>query len=90
MSNIRIFIDFGSTFTKVVAFDLDGEELVSRVQIPSTVDSDITIGLEEAIVKGLVPSVPYSGTGFKRCGIVGKEVLSLVVVKPLNRLLSRV
>ena len=51
MSKIRLFIDFGSTFTKVVAFDLDGEELLSRVQVPSTVGSDITIGLEEAFEK---------------------------------------
>ncbi|MDA8233761.1 MAG: methylaspartate mutase accessory protein GlmL [Clostridia bacterium] len=51
MSNIRIFIDFGSTFTKAVAFDLDGEELVARVQVPSTVDSDITLGLEGALEK---------------------------------------
>ena len=51
MSKIRIFIDFGSTFTKVVAFDLEAEELVSRVQVPSTVDRDITIGLEEAFAR---------------------------------------
>lgn len=51
MSNIRIFIDFGSTFTKAVAFDLDKEELVSRVQVPSTVDSDISVGLREAFDK---------------------------------------
>lgn len=49
MSDIRIFIDFGSTFTKVVAFDLAEEELIARVQVPSTVDRDITIGLEEAL-----------------------------------------
>lgn len=51
MSNIRIFIDFGSTFTKVVAFDLEREELLARVQEPSTVDHDITIGLERALAK---------------------------------------
>lgn len=50
-SNIRIFIDFGSTFTKVVAFDLNGEELIARVQAPSTVNRDITLGLEEALEK---------------------------------------
>lgn len=51
MGNIRIFIDFGSTFTKVVAFDMDGEELIARVRVPSTVDSDITVGLEDALEK---------------------------------------
>jgi len=48
MGQVRVFIDFGSTFTKVVVFDLSKEELLARVQVPSTVDRDITIGLEEA------------------------------------------
>ncbi len=51
MSNIRIFIDFGSTFTKAVAFDMDKEELAARVQVPSTVDTDISVGLREAFDK---------------------------------------
>ena len=49
MNNIRVFIDFGSTFTKVAAFDIDREELVARVQAPSSVDTDITVGLMEAL-----------------------------------------
>jgi uncharacterized protein (TIGR01319 family) len=44
----RLFVDFGSTFTKLVAFDLESEELLARVQVPSTVERDITVGLEEA------------------------------------------
>jgi uncharacterized protein (TIGR01319 family) len=51
MNNIRIFIDFGSTFTKVVAFDLDKEELIARVQAPSSVDTDVIIGLRQALDK---------------------------------------
>ncbi len=51
MSSIRIFIDFGSTFTKAVAFDLEKEELAARVQVPSTVDTDISVGLREAFEK---------------------------------------
>lgn len=46
---IKIFIDLGSTFTKVVAIDLSNEEIVGRVQVPSTVDTDVTIGLQRAI-----------------------------------------
>jgi uncharacterized protein (TIGR01319 family) len=45
---MRLFVDFGSTFTKLVAFDLDAEELLGRVQVPSTVGRDVTIGLEQA------------------------------------------
>ncbi len=48
MGNTRLFVDFGSTFTKVVALDLEAEELLARVQVPSTVDHDVTVGLEEA------------------------------------------
>ena len=48
MGKLRFFIDFGSTFTKLVAFDMEREELAARVQVPSTVDTDVTIGLDAA------------------------------------------
>jgi len=48
VADTRLFVDFGSTFTKLVAFDLEAEELLGRVQVPSTVAHDITIGLEQA------------------------------------------
>lgn len=51
MDDIRLLIDFGSTFTKVVAVDLDKEEVIARTHVPSTVESDITIALEEALNK---------------------------------------
>jgi uncharacterized protein (TIGR01319 family) len=49
MDNLRLLIDFGSTYTKVVAVDLEREEVISAVKVPSTVDSDITLGLKEAL-----------------------------------------
>lgn len=48
MSKYRLFADFGSTFTKLAAFDMEKEELAARVQVPSTVDSDIMVGLHQA------------------------------------------
>ncbi len=51
MDNIRLLIDFGSTFTKVVAVDLTKEEIVATARVPSTVESDITVGLGEALRK---------------------------------------
>ncbi len=51
MDDIRLLIDFGSTFTKVVAVDLDKEEVVAAARVPSTVESDITVGLGEALRK---------------------------------------
>jgi len=46
---LTLAIDFGSTFTKVVAIDLDKEDLVGVAQAASTVDTDITIGLHAAL-----------------------------------------
>lgn len=48
MGNFRLLIDFGSTFTKVVAVDLDKEDIASVARVPSTVDTDVTVGLEQA------------------------------------------
>ena len=50
-SELSLLVDFGSTYTKVVAVDLAKEEVVAVVQSPSTVDSDIMIGLEKALEK---------------------------------------
>jgi len=49
MKNIKILIDFGSTFTKVVAVDLDKEEIAATARVPSTVETDITTGLQQAL-----------------------------------------
>jgi uncharacterized protein (TIGR01319 family) len=51
MDSIRILIDFGSTYTKVVAIDLRKTEILAGARVPSTVDTDITIGLEQALKK---------------------------------------
>lgn len=44
-----LFIDFGSTFTKLTLIDFDAERIVSRTQSPSTVDTDIMLGLNTAL-----------------------------------------
>jgi len=46
--DIRLLIDFGSTYTKILAVDLDRGVLLGRAQALTTVDSDITIGLKSA------------------------------------------
>jgi uncharacterized protein (TIGR01319 family) len=48
-NNLRFLIDFGSTFTKLVVVDLDGERILGRYQVPSTVGTDITIGLTQIL-----------------------------------------
>ena len=47
--DVRLLIDFGSTFTKVVAVDVLNETITGRAQSPSTVSTDVTIGLKRAI-----------------------------------------
>jgi len=44
-----IIFDIGSTFTKGVAFDLDKSEIIGRAKYPSTVNEDVTIGLQNVI-----------------------------------------
>jgi uncharacterized protein (TIGR01319 family) len=47
--DLRFLIDFGSTFTKLVVVDLDREQVVGRYQVPSTVGTDITMGLMQIL-----------------------------------------
>jgi len=44
-----LLIDFGSTYTKVTAVDLDNESILGRAQSPTTIETDIMIGLGKAL-----------------------------------------
>ena len=44
-----LMIDFGSTYTKATAFDLDEKKLLGRAQSPTTIDTDVREGLEKAL-----------------------------------------
>ncbi|MBI4338324.1 MAG: glutamate mutase L [Chloroflexi bacterium] len=46
---IALLIDFGSTYTKVAAVDLNQDRFLGHAQAPSTVDTDVTQGLLRAI-----------------------------------------
>ncbi len=47
--SLALLIDFGSTFTKILAVDLDREEIVGYSQSCTTVETDISIGLTHAL-----------------------------------------
>jgi uncharacterized protein (TIGR01319 family) len=49
VTSLAILIDFGSTFTKVTAVDLNTVQLVGRSQAPSTVLTDVREGLLQAL-----------------------------------------
>ncbi len=49
--NLALLVDFGSTWTKVRAVDLDEARVVASAQGPSTVTTDVTVGLEQALAR---------------------------------------
>ena len=44
-----LLIDFGSTWTKLRAVDIDSGALLGTAQGPSTVNTDINVGLDVAL-----------------------------------------
>lgn len=48
---IYLLIDFGSTYTKVLAIDLAREEVLGRAQATSTVQTNLLYGLQDALKK---------------------------------------
>ena len=44
-----LMIDFGSTFTKLTAVDSEKEDIIATASHFTTVDTDITIGYENAL-----------------------------------------
>lgn len=47
--NVNLYIDFGSIFTKVTAIDIEKEEITGTGKAYTTLDSDISEGLNDAI-----------------------------------------
>lgn len=47
--SIHLLIDFGSTYTKVIAIDTEKEVILGRAQAPTTIDTDISLGLKTAL-----------------------------------------
>ncbi|HEX2966004.1 MAG TPA: glutamate mutase L, partial [Syntrophorhabdaceae bacterium] len=49
MAKRRILIDIGSTFTKALAVDLEQEIIVAAAASPTTVQEDVTIGIQNTL-----------------------------------------
>lgn len=49
MTAVALLIDLGSTFTKLRAVDLPSGEIIGASQGPSTVATDVTEGLTQAL-----------------------------------------
>lgn len=48
--SIYLLVDFGSTYTKIIAVDIQKEIILGRAQSPTTIQTDITIGLNNAVL----------------------------------------
>ncbi len=87
MPRAALLIDFGSTYTKLRAVDLDGPRLLGSGQGPSTVASDITIGLTAALVDlerrlGGLPDFQYRLASSSAAG--GLRMVTVGLVRELT------
>jgi uncharacterized protein (TIGR01319 family) len=87
MPRAALLIDFGSTYTKLRAVDLGGPRLLGSGQGPSTVTSDITIGLTAALADlerhlGDVPDFQYRLASSSAAG--GLRMITVGLVRELT------
>ena len=66
MDDIFLLVDFGSTYTKVIAIDLDKEEVLGRAQSPSTVQENMLQGLLNALGKLTVHGQPIDNVTIQK------------------------
>jgi uncharacterized protein (TIGR01319 family) len=76
--NAAVCVDVGSTYTKACLVDLDEGRLVSRTEVPTTADSDVLTGLDDAVARLSTAAPLYvcsSAGGGLRLAVVGYEAL---------------
>jgi uncharacterized protein (TIGR01319 family) len=88
-----LLIDFGSTYTKLRAIDLERSEIIGSGQGPSTVTSDITIGMEAALADleqqiGTMPDFKYRLASSSAAG--GLRMVTVGLVKELTAEAARI
>lgn len=87
-----ITVDFGSTYTKASLFDLEACRVLATAKAPSTVGTDVNIGLEQALaalgsqagtsLEGIPALASSSAAGGLRVAVVGfVPELSLAAAK---------
>ncbi|MGH7661547.1 MAG: methylaspartate mutase accessory protein GlmL [Vulcanimicrobiaceae bacterium] len=82
-----LLIDFGSTYTKLRAIDLDDVRIVGTGQGPSTVRSDVTIGMRAALADleanvGRLPQFRYRLASSSAAG--GLRMVTIGLVRELT------
>ena len=76
MNSLAILVDFGSTYTKVVAVDLASAEVIGRSQSASTVQTDVREGLLDALKQLQARSALFDSTPNSLDVLDGKLVLA--------------
>lgn len=66
MDDVALLVDFGSTYTKVIAVDLDKGEIIDRAQSPSTVQENMLFGLQNALSRLVVHGHPIDEPTIKK------------------------
>jgi uncharacterized protein (TIGR01319 family) len=87
-----LLIDFGSTYTKLRAVDLETRTLLGSGQGPSTVTSDVTIGMQAALCDleerlGRLPDFRYRLASSSAAG--GLKMVTVGLVKELTSQAAR-
>lgn len=82
-----LLIDFGSTYTKLRAVDLGARRVLATAQGPSTVTSDVTIGLNQALAAleaklGRLPKFAHRLASSSAAG--GLRMVTIGLVKELT------
>ena len=82
-----LLIDFGSTYTKLRGIDVDGAAILGSGQGPSTVASDITIGMRAALADlerhiGALPGFAYRLACSSAAG--GLRMVTVALVRELS------
>ena len=87
MSEFALLIDFGSTYTKLRAINLNEAKILGSSQGPSTVTSDINVGMEQALNSlknslGSLPPFKYRLASSSAAG--GLKMITIGLVKELT------
>jgi uncharacterized protein (TIGR01319 family) len=85
--SLALLIDFGSTWTKLRAIDLDARALVATAQGPSTVATDVNVGLDAALHRlgerlGGLPKFAYRLASSSAAG--GLRMVTIGLVRELT------
>ena len=88
MMDAYLFIDFGSTFTKLTLVDIEREEIIATEKAYTTVETDVTIGYDKALKKLKEKvAVEYNITNKLACSSAagGLKIIAIGFVPEIGR-----